>query len=124
MILAVSHYNIPLPIQRNTAVAADLSRAAAFAAHAAHVGAIARTEHLNTAVDDPIMHENVSTAIDRNAAGTDELPISTAKAADGSHVAAVTVAENLHSMIQVVGYYDVACTVERDAAGTVDLTSA
>ncbi len=71
-----------------------------------------------------IAHDDATLAVDQNAVWTVELPISTAKAADGSHVAAVTVAENLHSMIHAVSYYDVACTVERDAAGIVELTSA
>ncbi len=91
IIVLVSHRNIALPIDSNTAPTADLACTAAFAAHAANVGAVARTEHLNTAVA-PVMHENVPAAIDRNAAGLKELPISTAFAADGSHVAAVTVA--------------------------------
>ena len=42
--------------------------------------------------------------------------------ADGSHVAAVAVAQHLHSMIPLVSYNDVACTVKRDAVGTVELT--
>ena len=84
MIADVSHYNIALRVQCNTTKAADLRWTAAFAAHAAHVSAVAHTKHLNTAVDDPVMHENVPAAIDRNAAGMDELPISTAIAADGA----------------------------------------
>ena len=88
-IVAVSHYNIALPISRNTAPAADLPCTAACAAHAAHVGAVAPTEHLNTAVDEPVMHENVPAAVDGNAAGSVELHVSTALAADGSHVAAI-----------------------------------
>jgi hypothetical protein len=74
MIAAVSHYNIALPIQRNTAVAYDLPWTFAFAAHAAHVGAVAHTEHLNTAVAEPVMHENVPAAIDCNAVGTVNCP--------------------------------------------------
>ena len=124
IIAAVSYYNVALSIKCNTAPAAELPCTAALAAHAAHVGAVAHTEHLNTAVADPVMHENAPAAIDSNAAGLDELPISTALAADGSHVAAVAVAQHLHSMIPSVGYNDVACTVKHDAAGTVELTSA
>ena len=88
------------------------------------MGAVAHTEHLNTAVDEPVMHENVPAAINRNAAGMAEPPVSTAIAADGSHVAAVAVAQHLHSMITPVSYNDVACTVKRDAAGMLELTSA
>ncbi len=123
-IAAVSHYNIALTIKYNTAQAADLPCTAAFAAHAAHVGAVAHTEHLNTAVDEPVMHENVPAAINHNAAGATKLPVSTAIAAHGSHVAAVAVAQHLHSMIAQVGYNDVACTVKRDAPGTFELTNA
>ena len=111
MIMAVNHYNIALTIQRNTAkAAADLPWTTAFAAHAAHVGAVAHTQHLDTVVIG-VKHEHVPAAINRNAAGTDELPVSTAFAADGSYVAAVTVPQHLHSMILHVSYDDVACTV-------------
>ena len=124
MIVAVSHYNIALPIQCNTAVAADLRWTTAVAAHAAHVSAVAHTKHLNTAVADPVMHKHVAAAINSNAAGILELRLSTASAANGSHVAAVAVAQYLHSMIVRVSYEDVACVVKRDAAGTVELSSA
>ena len=70
------------------------------------------------------MHPNVPAAIDRNAAGILELPISTAFAANGSYVAAIAVAQHLHSIITAVSYNDVACTVERDAHGFGELTSA
>ena len=126
MITVVSHYNIALPIQSNTANAADLPWTTALAAHAAHVSAVAHTQHLNTVVA-LVIHEHVPAAINRNAGGTAELPVSTASAvtaADGSYVAAVAVAQHLHSMIQHVGYDDVACTVKRDALGAVELTSA
>jgi hypothetical protein len=63
-------------------------------------------------------------AVDQNAVGKVELPVSTASAANGSHVAAVAVAQHLHSMITRVSYNDVACTVKRDAAELVELTSA
>ena len=63
-------------------------------------------------------------AVDQNAPGTMELPISSAWAADGSHVATVAVAQHLHSMIAVVCYDDVTCTVERDAGGMTELTAA
>ena len=71
-----------------------------------------------------VAYDNAPLAVDQNAVGIVELPISTAIAADGSHVAAVAVAQHLHSMIKRVGYNDVACTVTRDAARTVELTSA
>ncbi len=124
MIDAVGHYNVALTIKGNTAQAAELPCTAASAAHAAHVGAVAHTEHFNTAVGKPVMHENVPAVINRNAAGIVELPVSTAFAADGSYVAAVAVAQHLHSMITRVSYNDVACTVKRDAFGIAELTSA
>ena len=76
---------------------------------------------MNTAV---VTHEHVPAAIDSNARGIIELPICTALAADGSHVAAVAVAQHLHSMIFIVSYDDVACTVQRDAEGQLKLPSA
>jgi hypothetical protein len=75
-------------------------------------------------VIEAIAHDDAPLAVDQNAVGIAELPISTAFAADGSQVAAVAVAQHLHSMIMRVGYNDVACTVKRDAVGTVELTSA
>ena len=71
-----------------------------------------------------VAHDDAPLAVDQNAIGMAELPVSTALAADGSHVAAVAVAQHLHSMITPVGYNDVACTVKRDAAWSVELTSA
>ncbi len=122
MISLVSHYNIALPIERNTAPAADLPWTTASAAQAAHVSAVAYTQHLDTAVAD-VKHEHVPAAINRNAAGMNEVPVSTALAADGSYVAA-DVAQHLHPMILCVSYDDEACTVKRDAVGVVELTSA
>ena len=126
MIIVVSHYNIALPIQRNTAPAVDLPWTTASAAHAAHVSAVAHTQHLNTVVAS-VKHEHVPAAINRNAAGILELPVSAASAAsaaDGSYVAAVAVPQHLHSMIAQVSYDDVACTVKRDAVGLVELPCA
>ena len=71
-----------------------------------------------------VAHDDAPLAVDQNAVGNVELPVSTALAADGSYVAAVAVAQHLHSMISAVSYDDVACTVKRDAAGVVELTSA
>ena len=71
-----------------------------------------------------VAHDDAPLAVDQNTEGQLELPVSTAMAAHGSHVAAVAVAQHLHSMITRVGYNDVACTVKRDAAGSVELTSA
>ena len=76
------------------------------------------------AVIQGVAHDDAPLAVDQNTTGTAELPVSAALAADGSHVAAVAVAQHLHSMIQRVGYNDVACTVKRDAAGIDELTSA
>ena len=50
IITAVSHYNIALTIQRNTAVAVDLPWTAAFAAHAAHVSAVAQSNNLQAMI--------------------------------------------------------------------------
>ena len=69
-------------------------------------------------------HDDAPLAVDQNAEGTVELPVSTAFAADGSYVAAVAVPQHLHSIITVVSYDDVACTVKRDATGAVELTRA
>ena len=71
-----------------------------------------------------VAHDDAPLAVDLNAIGDVELPISTALSADDSYVAAVAVAQHLHSMITQVSYDDVACTVKRDAAGAVELTSA
>jgi hypothetical protein len=70
-----------------------------------------------------VADDDAPLAVDQNAKGI-ELPICTAFAADASHVAAVAVAQHLHSMIATVNYDDVACTVKRDAGGTVELPSA
>jgi hypothetical protein len=99
MIVGVSHYNVALSIQRNTAPAADLPLGRCLrCTHAANVGSVAQTEHLNTA-----MHENIPAAIDRNAAVTNELNISTALVANDSYVA-----QHLHSIITLLSYNDVA----------------
>jgi hypothetical protein len=122
MIAAVSHNNIALPIHGDAApTIAKLPWISAFAAHGAHLSAVAHTKHLNTAV---VMHEHIPAAIDCNARGILELPISSASAADGSHVAAVAVAQHLHSIIAKFRYDNVACTVPRDARGTEELPSA
>ena len=71
-----------------------------------------------------VAHDDAPLAVDQNTEGQLELPVSTAMAADGSQVAAVAVAQHLHSMIKRVSYNDVACTVKRDAAGIVELSSA
>ena len=71
-----------------------------------------------------LANDDAPLAVDQNADGRVELPVSTAYAADGSYVAAVAVAQHLHPMIPRVSYDDVACTVKRDAAGFVELTSA
>ncbi len=113
MITAVSHHNIALSIQRNTAPDADLPWTAASPAHTAHVTAVAHTQHLNTMVVF-VMHEQVPAAINRNADGKVELPVSTALAADGSYVAAVAVAQHLHSMIQRVSVDDFASQLAAD----------
>ena len=73
MIAAVSHYNIALHIQCNTAKASELPKTTALAAHTAHIGAVAHTQHLNTVVVD-VKHEHVPAAINRNAAWVLELP--------------------------------------------------
>ena len=122
MTAAVGHHNIALPIQRDAAkTTAKLPWTAAFAAHGAHVSAVAHTKHLNTAA---VSHEHVPAAIDSNATGIIELPICTACAADGSHVAAVAVAQHLHSMITIFSYDDVACTVKCNAVRLLKLPSA
>ena len=71
-----------------------------------------------------VAHDDAPLAVDQNAVGKVELPVSTTLAADGSYVAAVAVPQHLHSMIIRVSYDDVACTVKRDAAGAIELTSA
>ncbi len=122
MVPAVGHHNIALPIERDAAkLSCKLPWTTALAAHGAHVSAVAHTKHLNTAL---VSHEHVPAAIDSDARGTIELPICTALAADGSHVVAIAVAQHLHSMIFIVSYDDVACTVQRDAEGLLKLPSA
>ena len=72
-----------------------------------------------------VTHDDAPLAVNCNAPGIVELPISiTFPATKGSNVAAVAVSQNLHPMIPVVGYNDVAGTVKRDAAGTVELPCA
>ena len=71
-----------------------------------------------------VADDDAPLAVDQNAIGILELPICTAIAADGSHVAAVAVAQHLHSIIVIVSYDDVACTVQRNAGGRLELPSA
>jgi hypothetical protein len=53
-----------------------------------------------------------------------ELPIAATFAARGQNVAAVAVSQNLHPMAPAIGCNDVTGTVERDAAGAVELPCA
>ena len=80
-------------------------------------------QHLYAMIEG-VAHDDAPLAVDQNAEGIVELHVSTAFAADGSYVAAVAVAQHLHPMIARVSYYDVACTVKRDATGGHELTSA
>ncbi len=71
-----------------------------------------------------VAHYDAPLAVNHNTPGTVELPISTTFATDGSNVAAIAVAQHLHSMIIVIGYNDVACTIQRHAAGLIELSRA
>ena len=121
---AIRNCNIAFPIQRDTAHTVELPRTTTFAAHAAHIRAVAHAEHYNTPVDPPVVHEHVPPAVNRNTARKVELPIATTFAAKGSNVVAVAVSQNLHPMIIEVGYNDVAGAVKRDASGLVELPCA
>ncbi len=121
IIEAVTHNKVALIIKRNKAWTIELPVAASFAAHAAHVHAIAQAKHLNAPIHAAIMNNNVALGVNGNANGQLELPCATSLAADAANVSPVTIPQHLHTMIATINYNKVTRAIKRNALGTNEL---